>query len=156
MASYRLGVNNWRERTTEGYMISSLENSTVYIFLDTNFLMALGQMPRFNLSYEIDRVIPRKRTLIILSPVTRELEKLRRSSSLKVQKEANVAIQFIKKYCQEWEVNYQHKNVDFILLHYSQEHNGYLATNDKRLKKLARKNGVRILYIRNQKYLAIQ
>ncbi|MHA2175931.1 MAG: type II toxin-antitoxin system VapC family toxin [Candidatus Hodarchaeales archaeon] len=137
-------------------MISSMDKKTVHVFLDTNFLMALGQMFGLNMTHEIDRVIPAKRKLIILTPITRELVKLKGSSSLKVQKEAEIALQFIKKYCQEWEVEYQHKNVDFILLHYSREYNGFLATNDKRLKKLARKNGVRTLYIRNQKYLEIQ
>ena len=118
--------------------------------------MALAQMPSLNISHEIDRVIPAKRKLIILAPVVGELKKLRDSTSLKVQKEAEVALQFMKKYCQEWETEYQHKNVDFILLHYSQKYNGFLATNDRRLKKLARKNSIRTLYIRNQRYLAIQ
>ena len=118
--------------------------------------MAPAQMPGLNLSQEIDRVIPAKRKLIILTPVTRELEKLRSSTSLKVQKEAEIALQFVEKHCQEWKVEYQHKNVDFILLHYSQKYNGLLATNDRQLKKLARKNCIRTLYIRNQRYLAIQ
>ena len=118
--------------------------------------MALSQMPGLNLSFELDRVIPGTRELIILSPIKHELEKLHKSTSLRVQKEAQVALSFVEKYCQVWEVDYKHKNVDFILLDYGEEFSGIIATNDRKLKKIARKKQIKTLYIRSQRYLETQ
>jgi len=126
------------------------------IFLDTNFLMALGQNPNFNLSYELDRVIPGNRVLIVLDPIFSELEKLNLKGNPKERMEARIAIEFVDKYCQRWPSEYNHRNIDFILLHYGEEKNGIIATNDRKLKKMARKNGIKLLYIRNQRFLELQ
>ncbi|MFW9906555.1 MAG: PIN domain-containing protein [Candidatus Thorarchaeota archaeon] len=126
------------------------------MFLDTNFLMALGQNPNFNLSYELDRVIPGKRALVVLDPIFSELKKLNLKGNPKEQMEARIAIEFVQKYCQQWPSEYKHRNVDFILLHYGKEKNGILATSDHKLKKIARKIGIKLLYIRNQRFLELQ
>jgi rRNA-processing protein FCF1 len=118
--------------------------------------MAIGQMTRFNLTYELDRVVPGNRILIVLTPVYTELEKLSSNESLKVQKEAQIALSFVEKECEIWKTDYDHKNVDFILLTYGQNYSGLIATNDRKLKRLARKKGIRTLYIRNQRYLVIE
>lgn len=156
MAVDWVGNYHWRERTTDGVIISAKEALKTHIFLDTNFLMALGQMPGFNLTSELDRVVPAARELIVLQPIKYELDKLHQSLSLKIQKEAQIALTFVEKYCQLWEVDYQHKNVDFILLEYGEKFNGLIATNDRKLKKLARNKLIKTLYIRSQRYLQIQ
>ena len=82
-----LGYNYWWERAADGVIISSRKES-MHIFFDTNFLMALGQFTRFNLTFELDRVLPGQRVSVILSPMKGELEKLHNEGSLKVRKEA--------------------------------------------------------------------
>ncbi|MFX0015576.1 MAG: PIN domain-containing protein [Promethearchaeota archaeon] len=126
------------------------------IFLDTNFLMALGQMPSFNLSYELDRVIPRKKELIVLDPIFSELEKLHLEGTPKERQISRVAIEFVHKYCKQWPSEYHHRNIDFILLYYGKERSGIIATNDRKLKSMARKKGIKSLYIRNQRFLELQ
>ena len=118
--------------------------------------MALGQFERFNISFELDRVIPGQRIGVVLTPIMGELEKLLATGSPKVQKEAQIALAFTKNNCLLWPVDYKHKNVDFILLFYAQKHKGIIATNDRQLKKIARNKGIRTLYIRSQRYLMLQ
>jgi rRNA-processing protein FCF1 len=118
--------------------------------------MALSQMLGLDLFSELDRILPGTRELIVLHPVKHELEKLNNSGSLRVKREAQFALSFVEKYCQLWETDYQHKNVDFVLLYYGEKFNGFIATNDRKLKRLARNKKIKILYIRNQRYLVIQ
>ena len=149
-----LGYNYWWERAADGVIIS-IHKESMHIFFDTNFLMALGQFARFNLTFELDRVLPGQRVCVVLSPIIGELEKLLNEGSSKVRKEAQIALTYAKNNCQMWPVDYTHKNVDFILLHYAQEYKGIVATNDRLLKKIARKKGIKTLFIRNQSYLMI-
>jgi rRNA-processing protein FCF1 len=118
--------------------------------------MALSQNPSLNLSYELDRVIPGKRVLVVLDPIFTELEKLNLKGNPKEQMEARIAIEFVDKYCQQWPSEYEHRNIDFVLLYYGKEKNGIIATGDRKLKKLARKKGIKLLYIRNQRFLELQ
>ncbi len=155
METDRLGYNYWGERAADGVIIS-IQNDSSHIFFDTNFLMALGQFKRFNLTYELDRVLPGQRVSVVLSPIIQELEKLLTGGSPKEQKEAQIALTYAKNNCQTWSVDYTHKNVDFILLFYAQKHKGIVATNDRQLKKIARKKGIRTLFIRSQRYLMLQ
>ncbi|MFX0084147.1 MAG: PIN domain-containing protein [Candidatus Hodarchaeota archaeon] len=144
-----MGFNKRGKRTTQHKQLTLL-------FFDTNFLMALAQMPSFNISHELDRIIPGKKKLIVLKPVYLELETLSREGRPKVQKEARIAIEFVQKHCVQEESNYEHKNVDFILLHNSEVRNGIIATNDRKLKRMAQKRGVKIVYIRNKRFLELK
>ncbi len=151
MGSYK----RW-ERTTAEVKPPSLSKQRLLIFLDTNFLMALSQMPNFNLSYELDRVVPGNRELIVLEPIFSELKKLHLKGNPKVQMESRIAIEFVHKYCKQWPSEYNHQNIDFILLYYGKKRNGIIATNDRKLKRFARKKGIKLLYIRNQRFLELQ
>ncbi|MFX0052004.1 MAG: hypothetical protein ACFE8U_12005 [Candidatus Hermodarchaeota archaeon] len=127
--------------------------------MDTNFLLALSQMVNFNLSYELDRVLPGRRTLVVLEPVFLELEQLNLKGNPKVKMESHIAIDFVHKFCERWPTDYHHKNIDFILLHYAELHrssNSIIATNDRQLRRLARKNKIQTLYIRSQRFLELQ
>ncbi len=118
--------------------------------------MAMGQMKGFNLTFELDRVFPEKRKLVVLKPVFDELSKLNKSGKKKVEKEAQIALFFVDKECEIWDTDYDHKNIDFILLEYGERYNGVIATNDKQLKRLARKKGLQTVFIRNQTYLMVE
>ncbi len=150
MGSYQ----RW-DRTTNEINSPALSDTSTSIFLDTNFLMALVQIPNFNLSFELDRVIPGNRVLIVLKPILSELQKLNRKGNPKVQLESRFALEFVHKNCQQWPTHYNHRNIDFTLLEYGEERNGIIATNDRQLKKLARRKGIRVLYIRNRRYLEL-
>ena len=132
-----------------------MSDKSTPIFFDTNFLMALAQFPNFNLSFELDRVIPGNRVLIVLKPILSELQKLNQQGNPKVQLESRLAIEYVNKKCQQWSTHYDHRNIDFTLLQYGEERNGIIATNDRQLKKLARGKGIKVLYIRNRRYLEL-
>lgn len=118
--------------------------------------MAIGQMTSFNLPFELDRVLPGKRVLVVLKPILHELKKLQQSGKIKVEKEAQIALVYVERQCQVWDTDYFHKNIDFVLLEYGERHNGIIATNDRQLKRLARKKGLLTLFIRNQSYLMLE
>ncbi|MHA1977932.1 MAG: PIN domain-containing protein [Candidatus Hodarchaeales archaeon] len=147
--------HRWK-RAADGLIISSFGDFEKAIFIDTNFLMAMGQMTSFNLTYELDRVLPGKRILVVLRPILNELNKLHQSGKIKVEKEASIALLYVEKQCQIWDTDYEHRNIDFILLEYGKRYNGIIATNDRQLKRLARKKGLLTLFIRNQSYLMIE
>ncbi len=151
-----MGSNQRRERTTTEVKPPFSSEQQSLIFLDTNFLMALGQIPNFNLSYELDRVIPGNRVLVVIKPIYSELKKIHLKGNPKEQMESRIAIEFVHKYCQQWPSEYKHRNIDFILLHYGKERNGIIATNDRKLKRMARKKRIKLLYIRNQRFLELQ
>ncbi|MHA1994416.1 MAG: type II toxin-antitoxin system VapC family toxin [Candidatus Hodarchaeales archaeon] len=156
MALDRVGHYHRWKRTTVGIIISSFGESEKVIFLDTNFLMAIGQMTSFNITYELDRVLPGKRELIVLEPILYELNKLRQSGKIKVEKEAQIALLYVEKECKIWKTDYNHRNIDFVLLEYGKRYTGIIATNDRQLKRLARKKGLLTLFIRNQSYLMLE
>ena len=152
-----MGSNKGGERTTYKQLdLTKSDKSTVYIYLDTNFIMALAQMPNFNLSYELDRVIPGSRELIVLDQILLELHKLNKEGSPKTQKESKTAIEFVQKHSKVLLSEYKHKNVDFVLLHHGKMNNAIIATNDRKLKRLAQKQGIRTLYIRNKRFLELK
>ena len=157
MAINWLGISKGGKRTTSKKLIPrELDNSKVLIFLDTNFLMAIAQMQGINFSHEFDRIIPGKRQLIVLTPIFVELQKLHREGSPKVKKESRLAIEYVQKYCSKEESEYTHKNIDFILLDNGEKRKGIIATNDRKLKRLAQKKGIRTLYIRNKSFLELK
>jgi rRNA-processing protein FCF1 len=118
--------------------------------------MAISQNPNFNLSYELDRIIPGNRVLVVLEPIFSELQKLHQKGNPKDQMHSRLAIEFVNKHCQQWPSEYSHRNIDFILLHYGKERKGIIATNDRKLKRMALKKGIKILYIRSQRFLELQ
>jgi rRNA-processing protein FCF1 len=93
--------------------------------------MAIGQMTSFNITYELDRVLPGKRELIVLEPILYELNKLRQSGKIKVEKEAQIALLYVEKECKIWKTDYNHRNIDFVLLEYGKRYTGIIATNDR-------------------------
>jgi len=109
-----------------------------------------------NISYELDRVVNQKYRLIVLDPIFSELKKLHTKGNPKVQMESRVAVDFVKTHCEQWPSEYQHKNTDFVLLHYGEKTQGIIATNDRHLRKLARKKKIKTLYIRNKRILDMQ
>ncbi|MHA1973793.1 MAG: type II toxin-antitoxin system VapC family toxin [Candidatus Hodarchaeales archaeon] len=150
-----MGINYWRGRETYQIKPQSPDKKVVLVFLDTNFLMALGQFPSLNLSHELDRVVPQKKELIVIQPVIQELEKIMQESKPKTKNVARLALDFIAKFCKKREVAYSHKNIDFILLYAAEQENGIIATNDKKLRKLAKKKNIKTLYIRNIRFLEL-
>ncbi|MHA1969077.1 MAG: PIN domain-containing protein [Candidatus Hodarchaeales archaeon] len=157
MAINWLGTNKGGKGTTSKELINSEPNSSkILIFLDTNFIMALAQMQGLHFSHEFDRVIPGKRELIVLTPILKELQKLNREGTPKVKMESRMAIEYVQKFCNSEESEYKHKNVDFILLHNGEKRKGIIATNDRKLKRLAQKKGIRTLYIRNKSFFELK
>lgn len=132
-----------------------LDNKSTLILLDTNFLLCIGQM-RLNISHELDRVVPQHRTLIVLEPIFAELQEISQQGNPKVRLESRTAFQFVHKNCEIRPSRHSHKNIDFILLSTAQDIRGIIATNDRQLRNLARKKNIKVLYVRNKRWLELK
>lgn len=113
-------------------------------------------MKGLSINDELDRVVPRLRKLIALSPIKEELIKLSQTGNSKTRMQAKIGLKFIEKYANTQEVTYFHKNIDFILLDYAEKQKGIIATNDRKLRKFAGKKGIKTLYIRNRQFLELK
>jgi rRNA-processing protein FCF1 len=118
--------------------------------------LAISQNPGLNISYELDRVIPQQRILIVLEPILAELHKISKHGSPKARLDTRMALQFVHKKCEIWSTDHSHKNTDFVLLSTAQETQGIIATNDHQLKALANKKGIKILYVRNKRWIELK
>ena len=121
------------------------------VVIDTNFFMVPFQ---FNVDIidELEKVLPSyKLTTPIF--VINELKGLKRNNKGKIRLNADLALKLanssnieIKDISLE-----NNETVDDALLRVSE----VLATNEIELKKLARKKGIKVAYIRQKKYIAI-
>jgi hypothetical protein len=120
------------------------------ILLDTNFLLIPAQ-------FHVDVFEALKEhgdEFIILSPVAVELEKLSRSAGKKGA-EARVALQLIeKKHIKT--VAVIEKNTDTALMKYAEKYSYAVATNDKKLIKRLRSKGIKIIRLRQKKFLIME
>jgi len=115
------------------------------IILDTNFLVLPFQ---FNIDIydELNRIIDEKYELIIISPEIDELLKLKFGKAayeLAIKK----GVKIVKV-----EVD---RGVDAAILNFAKKENAIIATQDKELKRKARKAELNIITMRQKKYLVL-
>ncbi|RLI01483.1 ribonuclease VapC [Candidatus Bathyarchaeota archaeon] len=78
-------------------------------------------------------------SFLVTSKVVKELEELKKEGG-KTKIAASVSLDLIKKRCSVIEIS--NKSADESLLSIAKQQNCVLITNDKRLKKIAKKNGI--------------
>ena len=138
---------------------------TKYVFLDANFLLIPVQL-KIDVYQEIDDLIPRPYTLVILQAVFDELDKKkeRRKYKSRFSKDYAMARQILESKTYEILEVPKPGNVlvdDFILEQALKQANSedvevYVATNDKELKRKCKEAGVSTIYVRKGKRLEIQ
>lgn len=126
-----------------------------YVLLDTNFLIYLAKYKLFDelesMSYKL--LVPRS--------VDFELEKIinDKKKKLKDREAASLAQQILKKWVELKKIKYiklEGKNVDEELLKFAKNKKVIVATMDSALKKFLKKEGVKILVLRQKKYFVIE
>ncbi len=119
------------------------------IIFDTNFCMVPFEF-KVDIIDELNRIMPEKFTIIIPDLVIDELRKIAEGSGKKTIA-ARSALEFVKGF--QIERVEKRGNVDTSIVYYAKEKGYALATQDKEMKKLARKLGVPIITMRQKKYL---
>ena len=119
------------------------------IILDTNFLTVPVQF-KVDIFAEIENLIEGEYELCIMEGTMRELKNLA-SSSGKDAMSAKLAIKMMER-ANINVLKSEKSHVDDAILEIADE-NTIVATNDKKLRAQLKDNNVKVIYLRNKKYL---
>lgn len=120
------------------------------VVLDTNFTV-LPHTHKLDIYAELERLIPEKHRLIVLSGTIRELETLAEGTS-ETTTAARVALQLLKR--EAVAVVSATGVVDNALVSYAKAHpDAVVCTNDKRLKRMLKKIGAAVVSLRGDNAL---
>lgn len=123
------------------------------IIFDTNFLMVPAQ---FNIDIfdETERLINTRYEKLIPYLVYREIDDFLEGNSTKLKKQANIAMEFVKKAKIIGETEH-YENTDESIVHLAKDLKCYVATNDSLLRRKLRKHKIPVIYLRQRSHLAI-
>ncbi len=135
------------------------------IFLDANFILTPSTL-RVDIYNQLEINFPKTFELVVLSATFTELEdKIRKyPRKTKLKQEYQLCRAILEK--QEYtliQCERQHLGilVDDLLLEYAlnsskEGNNVYIATNDKELRKKCRDNKIKVIFVRQNKFLEIE
>jgi len=117
------------------------------IILDTSFILTALKF-KIDIKSELNKILDEKFTIHIIDKTLNELKnKPLEKLSLEILKKINSKIIKTSK----------DKNVDSLLIDYSKSHKKvFIATQDRALKEKLKKRNVRLITIRQKKYLKVQ
>jgi len=131
--------------------INRLGNSKeLGVVVDTNILLYIyyGFDPFNSLIQFLDY----KPVFYIPRIVLRELEKFLNSKSVLMSKKANLAFKYLETYKNYWKTieGYENMLVDDGLIKICKDFGFALFTNDSKLRQKAKKNGIKVIYLRQK------
>ena len=124
------------------------------VILDTNMAMNIAQK-RVDIFGQVKELLLGTVEFIVLRPVLEELRKLARGES-KAGREASLALEMMRK-CKVVNIDrIERETVDQLLLRYTIETGGILATGDRQLIARARNANIPLIYLRQRSRLALE
>ena len=140
-------------------------NSNSQIFLDANFILTPSTL-KVDIYKQLAINFPKSYELVVLSATFTELEdkirKYPRKTKLKQEYQLCRAILEQQEYTLiQCERQHPGKLVDDLLLEYAlssfeQGKNVYIATNDKDLRRKCRNKKIKVIFVRQNKFLEIE
>ena len=127
---------------------------TLLIVLDTNILLLVSE-GKFNLTTEVERLVPQKHEMVYLSACLTELDYLARKPRM-IRK-----VQFARKLLETVRIIDYDPNdeitIDEKILRYALENRTHcmVVTNDIELKNLLLNNKIPVLFIRSKNHLEL-
>jgi len=131
------------------------KSKPVKIIMDSNALFVPLQF-KIDIFEQIDKLLNMRFELILLSPIRRELEKLAKNGSSKMQKNASYALKMAEK-CKLIELDEERSDSspDDSIFQVAREWNSPVFTNDRKLRKRLRDINVPVIYVREKSRLEI-
>ena len=131
------------------------KSKPVKIIMDSNALFVPLQF-KIDIFEQIDKLLNMRFELILLSPIRRELEKLAKKGSSKMQKNASYALKMAEK-CKLIELDEKRpdSSPDDSIFQAAREWNSPVFTNDRKLRKRLRDINVPVIYVREKSRLEI-
>ena len=120
------------------------------ILVDTNFLLLPAQF-----RIDIFRELRKHGSLATLDACIRELERISKGRG-KSAMHARLALAVIKKKKIRIIKSKTRQSADTALLNHAKKYNYAVATNDRKLIKRLKNNGIKIIRLRQKKYLVEQ
>jgi rRNA-processing protein FCF1 len=125
-----------------------MASSTKLVLLDTNFILSCY---RFRIYLEeIDRLVDEVHEIVVPTNVLEELNRLTLTG--KDEEARKTMLKVLEPYPP---LPLEGK-VDTSLLEYAREHDCIICTNDKPLRKVLRKMGIRTIFVRARSYLRME
>ncbi len=120
------------------------------VVLDSNVILMLFEYS-INFEQELVRLLGSYK-LVVPSKIVEELKLLNEKGKGKKKRFAKPALKLIENY----KIIYnKSENADNAVLNIAKKLNGIIFSNDKELKKRAKKEKIKTIFIRNKKYLMI-
>lgn len=127
---------------------------TLYVVLDTNILL-LASEGKFNVTREIERIVPQKHEVVFLSACLKELEFLaerpKMSRKILFAKKLLESLKIIEFELTD-DIPIDDKIVQFAIENKSQ---CVIATNDNELKKRLLEHSIAVIFIRSKSHLEL-
>jgi rRNA-processing protein FCF1 len=125
------------------------------IILDTNFLFIPSEF-RLDIFEELNNLLGQHVAPVILSPNYQELQKLAKSNSTKICKQALIGLKLTEK-CSIIEVGRKEsESNDDLILRAAAEWKCPVATNDRELRQKLRRSGVAVVFLRQKSRLELE
>ena len=126
----------------------------IKVILDTNFFFVPSQF-NLNIFEELAELLNQRFTPILLSSTHKELQGLTKSSSLKEQKQAQLALSLAEKCRSVTTEKASDETYDDVIVRVAAAWKAPVATNDRELRKRLRKVGVSVIFLRQKHRLAL-
>ncbi|MBW2972401.1 nucleotide-binding protein [Candidatus Woesearchaeota archaeon] len=124
------------------------------IILDTNFLLIPLQF-KVDIFTEIGRLMAEPYELCIVDYTIDELEKIRKEGCGKDKSAAALALQLLKAKKVKHLKTEKNLNTDKLIVELAKQADFIVATQDKALKDVLKRNNVQLLVLRQKKYLKL-
>jgi rRNA-processing protein FCF1 len=130
------------------------KNDTLKIILDSNAFFVSLEF-KIDIFTEVERLINRNVSFILLSPVKRELEILANKESPKIRREAAYALKLTEK-CKYVPIDSDEKmRTDDVIVKVAKAWSSPVFTKDSQLRKRLRDISVPVIYVRQKSRLEI-
>ena len=127
----------------------------IKIIVDTNFLFIPSKF-RLDIFEELNNLLTQRVEPVILSPTYRELQRLAKSNSIKIRKQALLGLRLAEK-CRVVEVKrMDNESNDDLIFRVATEWKCPVATNDRELRKKLRTIGVPVVFLRQKSRLEVE
>ncbi|RJQ15671.1 DNA-binding protein [Candidatus Woesearchaeota archaeon] len=122
------------------------------VYIDTNFLLIPYQF-KVDIFTEIKRLLEEPAEMVIVEKTFQELANVIKTANMKDKTAAKMALQLIKQKHLKADASFLDRSVDDILLSIAKP-GDYVATQDAGLKRKLKSKKIKIITLKNKKYLS--
>jgi rRNA-processing protein FCF1 len=127
----------------------------IKVIFDSNFFFIPSQF-KIDIFEELTNLLNQQFDPIILSSTQKELQRLSKESSLKIRKQASLALKLAEK-CRIVDVEKARRETpDDLIVRVAVEWKCPTATNDRELRKRLRNLGVPVIFLRQRRRLELE